>query len=103
MPRRFGGRFDAIYCSLSFHHYPDPARAVGEMRRVLRPGGKAIIVDAGPPWMKALGSPLARWADPGWVAFHTGDELERLFAEAGFTGFYWTELLPGIGLAIGSK
>ena len=64
------------------------------MHRVLRRRGHAFIIDAGPPWMKALGSPLAKWADPGWVAFHTGEELQRLFRGAGFADFYWTELLP---------
>jgi ubiquinone/menaquinone biosynthesis C-methylase UbiE len=103
MPAHFAGRFDAVHCSLSFHHYPDPQAAVGEMHRVLRRRGHAFIIDAGPPWMKALGSPLAKWADPGWVAFHTGEELQRLFRAAGFSDFYWTELLPGIGMTIATK
>ena len=101
MPKHFGGKFDATYCSLSFHHYPDPPAAVAEMHRVLRPGGQAFIIDAGPPWMKALGSPLAKWADPGWIGFHTGEEFQQLFAR--FSSFYWTELLPGIGLVIATK
>jgi ubiquinone/menaquinone biosynthesis C-methylase UbiE len=103
MPAAFAGRFDAIYCSLAFHHYPRPLESLQEMFRVLAPGGKVFIADAGPPWMKLVGSPLARWADPGWVAFRTGDEFQQLFQQAGFSQFYWTEVLPGIGLSIGSR
>jgi ubiquinone/menaquinone biosynthesis C-methylase UbiE len=103
MPAAFADSFDAIYCSLAFHHYPEPLAALTEMRRVLRPQGTVFIADAGPPWMKLLGSPLAKWADPGWVAFRTGEEFQQLFAQAGFSGFYWTEMLPGIGLSIGRK
>jgi ubiquinone/menaquinone biosynthesis C-methylase UbiE len=37
--------FDIVTCSNSFHHYPRQDRAVQEMRRVLRPGGRLMIVD----------------------------------------------------------
>jgi hypothetical protein len=73
------------------------------MRRALRAGGRAFVVDAGPWWMKAVASPWAKWGDPGWVAFHTGAEFAALFEEAGFSEFYWTEVLPGVGLSIGTK
>jgi Glu-tRNA(Gln) amidotransferase subunit E-like FAD-binding protein len=53
--------------------------------------------------MKLLGSPLAKWADPGWVTFRTGEEFQELCAEAGFSGFFWTELLPGMGLTIATR
>jgi ubiquinone/menaquinone biosynthesis C-methylase UbiE len=39
------GSFDIVTCSNSFHHYPRQERAVVEMRRVLRPGGRLMIVD----------------------------------------------------------
>jgi ubiquinone/menaquinone biosynthesis C-methylase UbiE len=103
MPRQFSGKFDFVYCGLAFHHYPDPQKSVEEMRRVLRKGGHAVIVDAGPWWMKMLGSPLAKWGDPGWVAFRTGEEFQELFQKAGFSNFYWTEILPGMGLSIGTR
>jgi ubiquinone/menaquinone biosynthesis C-methylase UbiE len=103
LPRAFQGRFDAVYCSMSFHHYPEPLRALQQMRRALRKGGLVFIIDAGPAWMKALGSPIAKIADPGWVAFRTGEEYQDLCAEAGFSGFYWTELLPGMGLTIATR
>ena len=37
--------FDLLTCSNSFHHYPHQQAVVREMRRLLRPGGRLIIVD----------------------------------------------------------
>lgn len=39
------GSFDVITCSNSFHHYPHQDQAVKEMYRVLRPGGRLVILD----------------------------------------------------------
>jgi ubiquinone/menaquinone biosynthesis C-methylase UbiE len=103
LPAHFKARFDVVFCSFAFHHYPDGKAAAREMRRVLRPGGKAFIIDAGPAWMKALASPISKLGDPGWVAFRTGEEFAELCREAGFGGFYWTEVLPGIGLSIATR
>lgn len=36
---------DAALCVLVAHHLDDPQRAINEMRRILRPGGVALIVD----------------------------------------------------------
>lgn len=37
-----GGQFDVALCSLGLMYVPAPAVALGEMARVLRPGGRAI-------------------------------------------------------------
>ncbi|MBL7070623.1 MAG: methyltransferase domain-containing protein [Candidatus Omnitrophica bacterium] len=37
--------FDYITCSHSFHHYPNKRKTIREMYRVLRGGGKLMIVD----------------------------------------------------------
>jgi arsenite methyltransferase len=37
--------FDALLCECSLSTFPDKARAVSEMRRVLRPGGRVAISD----------------------------------------------------------
>jgi SAM-dependent methyltransferase len=103
LPDHFGGMFDATFCSLAFHHYPDPDSAVNEMYRVLRPGGYTFIADPGPEWFKHISTPIAAWADPGWIGFHNGEEFQVLFQTAGYTHYCWEELLPGIGLVVAMK
>jgi ubiquinone/menaquinone biosynthesis C-methylase UbiE len=39
------GRFDFIVCRAAFKNFADPVRAVGEMHRVLKAGGAALIID----------------------------------------------------------
>jgi len=39
------GHFDVVTCSNSLHHYPHQQASVLEMRRVLAPGGKLMLVD----------------------------------------------------------
>jgi len=38
-------RFDFIVCRAAFKNFADPVAALGEMHRVLRPGGQALIID----------------------------------------------------------
>jgi ubiquinone/menaquinone biosynthesis C-methylase UbiE len=37
--------FDTVVCALSLCTIPDPASAIGEMRRVLVPGGRLLLLD----------------------------------------------------------
>jgi ubiquinone/menaquinone biosynthesis C-methylase UbiE len=39
------GSFDTVVCTYALCSVPDDARAVSEMRRVLKPGGRLILVD----------------------------------------------------------
>jgi ubiquinone/menaquinone biosynthesis C-methylase UbiE len=103
LPEEFADNFDAVFSFGAFHHYPAPRAAVREMRRVLNARGRAIVVDPGPAWFKAVSTPWAKWADPGWVSFYTGAEMQTLFADAGFSEFYWVEILPGFGMSVATK
>ncbi len=46
------GAFDVVTCANSFHHYPRQDRAVAEMCRVLKPGGRLLLIDGyrDAPW-----------------------------------------------------
>ncbi|MGH7528044.1 MAG: class I SAM-dependent methyltransferase [Gemmatimonadales bacterium] len=103
LPSRFAGRFDLVYNSLAHHHYPEPTKAAAAIHRVLRPGGLYCIIDPGPAWFNALSGPLAKWADPGWIGFHSPYEFCQLLLQAGFARASWREVLPGFGVAIGQK
>jgi SAM-dependent methyltransferase len=39
------GTFDIVTCANSFHHYPRQEHAIAEMGRVLRPGGRLLVID----------------------------------------------------------
>ncbi len=43
MPELEGQSFDTVLCTQVLEHVPRPWRALGEMRRVLRPGGRLIL------------------------------------------------------------
>lgn len=39
------GSFDVVVTASSFHYFSDPVASLGEMRRVLRTGGRAVVLD----------------------------------------------------------
>src|SRR5262249_15296132 len=40
--------FDFIVCRAAFKNFTEPVRALGEMHRVLKPGGTALVLDLRP-------------------------------------------------------
>lgn len=53
--------FDLVTTTLSFHHWPDKAGALTEVRRVLRPGGVLALADPAPDDIPGWQGPLRRW------------------------------------------
>jgi ubiquinone/menaquinone biosynthesis C-methylase UbiE len=58
--------FDLVVSTMSMHHWEDPAAGLGEIGRVLRRGGRALIWDLGPgglPFHRHVPDALADAAD----------------------------------------
>ena len=47
------GQLDLVVSTLSLHHWPDPARGLAEIHRVLKSGGQARIYDVA-DWIKRV-------------------------------------------------
>lgn len=78
--------FDNIICTNSFHHYPDPDKALREMKRVLRPSGRMVIFENAPDlswytwaWDKVLG-----FVEKGHIRYYSSHELGNMINDAGF-------------------
>lgn len=76
--------FDCIVTRLSFHHFLDPAAALGEMKRVAKPGGTVLVCDLVP--RGDAQEQFNHWEilrDPSTTRALTQAELEGLGEEAG--------------------
>lgn len=66
--------FDCVYATESLEHAVEIGRAVAEMCRVLKPGGKLAIIDKNAEhW--------GRFKTPAWEKWFTRGELEKLLGE----------------------
>ncbi len=84
--------FDAAVCALGLMYVPDPVQALGEMRRVLRPGGRAAAAVWGARgncgWAEIFPITAARVTSevcPLFFQLGTRDTLAHAFQTAGFT------------------
>lgn len=87
--------YDVVLCREGLMFALEPGRAVGEIRRVLRPGGRAAVAVWAArernPWLglvmdvvsAQIGAPVPPPGIPGPFALGDADELRRLFDEAG--------------------
>lgn len=84
------GEFDKILCSEVIEHIPDASKALSEMRRVLKPGGKLVLSTPNPRsfygferyvvWEKLL---RRKWNHP-FDNWRRMDELAALVEREGF-------------------
>jgi ubiquinone/menaquinone biosynthesis C-methylase UbiE len=78
------GKFTAVLCTSSLHHYPHPAQAVEEMARVLAPGGRLALGDVNSDHLlvKVIDR-LGRVLERGHVGMRTSAEMRGYVEQAG--------------------
>jgi SAM-dependent methyltransferase len=74
------GPFDAVVASRALHHIPDLAGALAKVERLLRPGGRLILIEHA---FDRLDEPTARWYFERHAAIHPHEHrsLEDCLAE----------------------
>jgi SAM-dependent methyltransferase len=82
-------RLDAATMMLVLHHVPEPQRALAEVARVLKPGGRALVVDMQPHDRESYRQQMGHV----WLGFGE-DHLRRIFSEAGLEDFNIVDLPP---------
>ena len=77
--------FDVITCTASFHHYPDPLAVLQAWRRILRPGGRLLLLESCTSyWPIWLYDRALRLFERGHVRYYRTLDLVRLVEQAGF-------------------
>ncbi|RPH47117.1 MAG: class I SAM-dependent methyltransferase, partial [Planctomycetota bacterium] len=81
------GRFDLATSVLVLHYLEDPGRAIAELARVVRPGGRLMICDricSADPVLRAAQIGVERLRNPLIQRILSSEELEGLLRDAGF-------------------
>jgi ubiquinone/menaquinone biosynthesis C-methylase UbiE len=85
--------FDLVLCALGLMYVPDPQKAVAEMHRMVRPGGRVVVAVWGARsrcgWAEIFPIVERRVASdvcPLFFQLGTGDMLQQTMETAGFRG-----------------
>ena len=78
--------FDLVSSRYSAHHYPHPAAALAQIARVLRPGGRFVLVDVvadEQPAHDTFLNAIELLRDPSHVRDHSISQWQQLMRQAG--------------------
>ncbi len=80
--------FDIVTCRHAGHHFPNLSRALAEMARVAKPGGRVVLEDTCSPEAPALAALMNEWEvrrDPSHIANHPPSRLRTMLKNSGLT------------------
>ena len=96
--------FDVIMSTNSFHHYLHPDKALTEIYRILKPGGKFYLEDPPADYLLArIADKIGRLLEPGHVKMYSTKEIQSLFAAAGLKYASTAEIAYHEKVHIGEK
>jgi ubiquinone/menaquinone biosynthesis C-methylase UbiE/DNA-binding transcriptional ArsR family regulator len=84
-----GGRLDAATLMLVLHHLPEPEIALAEVARVVKPGGRLLVVDMLPHDRESYRQQMGHV----WLGF-SDEHLRRILYESGFDEIRIVPLSP---------
>ncbi len=82
------GAFTLLTCRIAPHHFPDVPRALREFFRVLRRGGRMVVIDTllpEDPEIADFYQTMEQMRDPTHIRAYTKEEWVAMVTEAGFT------------------
>jgi ubiquinone/menaquinone biosynthesis C-methylase UbiE len=90
------GAFTLLTCRIAPHHFPDVPRALQEFHRVLRRGGRMVIIDTqlpDDPEIAEFYQTMEKMRDPTHVRAYRREEWSQMVTEAGFI-LHETKVFP---------
>ncbi len=78
--------FNIVSCRFAFHHFTDPGKAVSEMARVCKTGGKIVLVDglsSEDATKSEYHNRIEQLRDPSHVRLYSQPELAGMLKDAG--------------------
>jgi len=82
--------FDVVLCIDSFHHYPNPEKALSEINRVVKPNGRLILADLFISGLRRQVINLfIRFSKEGDVRVYSKAEICAQIEAAGFKNISW--------------
>ena len=80
------GHFNLAVCANAFHYFRRPEASLAEIRRVLRPQGRLVIVDWCDDYVSCkLCSFWLRWTDPAFYRTYSLNDCRRLLEANGLS------------------
>jgi ubiquinone/menaquinone biosynthesis C-methylase UbiE len=110
-----GGSFDLVVCRAAFKNFSEPLKALAEMRRVLKPGGRAMVIDLRRDTPKKeidayVDNMHAGTLNSAFIKLtfrtmllkraYTREEFERFIAESGFKDYDIEEANVGFEITL---
>lgn len=96
--------FDYIITTNSFHHYLHPDKALKEMYRLLRPGGKLYLLDPTTDGiMMKIIDKILKATDKAHVKMYSTKEFKKMYSEAGFNYLRNNSILGPVKVHVGEK